>query len=97
MTGCDCNGMSFTGCTHSKPTGARVVDLTPDNVAAIRQTMPWVVTTATTATFPGRTARRAQEDVQATIAALSGRGHPKASLHAVVRKLGRAAGEAITS
>lgn len=68
-------------------------NLTPNNVRALREvfdldgdTLPVLETTATTATFYGGPAWAATM-VMEEIARLPGRGHPKASLHAVLRKL----------
>lgn len=77
----------------------KITGLTPDNVDAIRKVfvlandrdllegeLPFVTTTATTATF-NVTPEQAARIVNETIHQLPGRGHPKASLHAVLRKL----------
>ena len=63
-----------------------IKSLTALNVRALRETMPGVETTATTATFPG-TPQEAREAVMAVIASIPAKGHPRQSLHAVVRKL----------
>lgn len=64
----------------------KIDHLTPNNVQAIRETLPseWVETTATTATFEGEAPSLV---VRGVIAGLPDRGHPRASLYAVLRKL----------
>ena len=64
----------------------KITGLSPLNVRAIRETMSDVELTGTTATFPG-TAQESFERVTGIINSLPGRAHPKASLHAVARKL----------
>lgn len=64
----------------------KITGLSKSNVAAIRETGIPAVLTATTATFPG-SPLKALHAVQDVIASLPGRAHPKASLHAVARKL----------
>lgn len=64
----------------------KITGLSKMNVAALRETMPLVQTTATTATFDGNAAM-ALSMVELTISRLSGRAHPRASLYAVARKL----------
>lgn len=68
----------------------KVSGLTALNVRAIEETISerLVTTTATTATFHC-TPEQAVRLVQSTILQLDGRGHPKASLHAVQRKLAK--------
>jgi S-adenosylmethionine hydrolase len=62
----------------------KITGLSPLNVRAIQETMPEVETTATTATFHGRDI---YAHVTGVIRSLPGRGHPRASLHAVARKI----------
>lgn len=64
----------------------KITGLSQLNVAAIRETGIPAVLTATTATFPG-SPLQALHAVNEVIASLPGRAHPKASLHAVARKL----------
>jgi hypothetical protein len=71
----------------------KITGLSALNVEAIDKTIGYtddglVTTTQTTATFnmPPRDALRL---VEHTIASLPGRGHPKASLHAVKRRIAR--------
>jgi hypothetical protein len=66
----------------------KITGLSKLNVAALRETYVegTVELTATTATFPG-TAQEALTFLNALILTLPGRAHPKASLHAVARKL----------
>jgi len=74
----------------------KITGLTALNVRAIREVFPLYVqdgeitTTASTATFNMPAAEAAGLVAQA-ISRLPGRSHPKASLHAVSRKLARAA------
>lgn len=66
----------------------KITGLSALNVRALRETMPQVETTATTATFHGNTPAQALEVVRKVIASLSGgNAHPRGSLHAVARKL----------
>jgi hypothetical protein len=71
----------------------KVTGLSVLNVRAIREVFPKavedgdIVLTATTATF---TADDSARTVRSVIAQLPGRGHPRASLHAVARKLDKA-------
>lgn len=73
-------------------TPAKITGLTYSNVQALNELadeLPTLVTvTATTATFTD--AGAGAHDVGALIGRLPGRGHPKASLHAVRRKLAAA-------
>lgn len=66
----------------------KITGLSKLNVRALRETLTDadVQLTATTATFPG-TAAGALEMVTYVISRLPGHAHPKASLHAVARKL----------
>lgn len=64
----------------------KITGLSVLNVLALQETMPGVTVTATTATFYG-TPKQALDMVELTISRLPGRAHPKASLHAVARKL----------
>jgi hypothetical protein len=70
-------------------TTVKIVKLTYFNVKALdecREAMPSLLaTTASTAEFAD--VKDAVRQVQALIHSLKGRGHPKASLHAVLRKL----------
>ena len=67
-----------------------ITRLTPSNVQALRDVFPDAVAsgelilTATTATFAHGGAR---QEIESKMAELPTRGHPRASLHAVVRKL----------
>ncbi len=65
----------------------KITGLSPLNVRALSETTNGVELTATTATFPGLTPTEARRRVEAVIATLPGRGHPRASLHAVRRRL----------
>jgi hypothetical protein len=69
----------------------RITGLTPLNVKAIRE-LPELDglfdTTATTASLT-REPAWVLERLNATIASLVGRGHPRSSLYAVVRKVNR--------
>ncbi len=76
-------------------TTTKISGLTASNVRAIRETIPNVDTTATTATF-GTDALSARMLVEATMDRLPTRGHPRASLHAVRRKLAKLAPEGWT-
>jgi hypothetical protein len=68
----------------------KITGLSPLNVRALRETTAdnaaRVKLTATTATFD-TSAQDALNYVNQIIASLPGRAHPKASLHAVARKL----------
>lgn len=68
----------------------KITGLSANNVAALRETIvgfeTWVEITATTAIF-STSAQDALNCVNETIAQLPGRGHPRASLYAVARKL----------
>jgi hypothetical protein len=66
----------------------KITGLSALNVQALRETMPGVSVTATTATFH-QPVEDALIAVETVIDCLPGRAHPKASLHAVVRKLRR--------
>jgi hypothetical protein len=71
----------------------KITGLSYLNVEAIREVFPKavedgdIVLTATTATFAADDAERT---VRYAISQLPGRGHPRASLHAVARRLGAA-------
>lgn len=67
----------------------KITGLTDNNLHAIRTTLPAEVvdTTATTATFH---VDNPVQTVEVVMAGLPTRGHPRASLHAVVRKLRKA-------
>jgi hypothetical protein len=75
-------------------TTTKITGLSPLNVRALRETVPADLglseLTATTATF-SMDAASAHRLVATTISRLPGRGHPRQSLHAVARKLQRAA------
>lgn len=70
-----------------------ITRLTPLNVRALRECFPnqvkqgFLVLTATTATWETHTPESALIQVETMIRRLPTRGHPKASLHAVARKL----------
>jgi hypothetical protein len=70
----------------------KITGLTPLNVLALRETQTdlveagALVLTPTTATFD-MTPREAWARIEETIDGIDGRGHPRASLHAVARKL----------
>ena len=65
----------------------KITGLTALNVRALNEVADaFCTTTATTATFYGPVETNL-EVLRGIVASLPGRGHPKASLHAVVRKL----------
>lgn len=70
----------------TKMSSTKITGLTTLQVRALNETMPGVATTSTTATF-NLDAKAALADVEAVMADLPAKGHPRQSLHAVVRKL----------
>jgi hypothetical protein len=76
-------------------TVTRITQLTPSNILALREVFPeavfcgYLYLTATTATWKRQSPAQVLASLDTAMAMLPTRGHPRASLHAVRRKVAK--------